>query len=524
MPSVKTISFGTGNGDLEAQQMELQRRQAMIDALRRNASTPQETQIVSGRAIPQGKLGMFSQLAQIAASAYGQKKVDEKQADIGAQKRERMAAVLAKMNPNSEQATLGATPQASMAGDAPADPEMNRRWEQATAAYEFNPTLGADLMKNILTQTDEQKNMRAQGIDPQKMGAAKFAEALKKGRTEATPGTTIYDGDMKPMVTAPDFKSGFAGGFGPNGQPTMAAIPGSEVIAQQAGQVKAAEAGAQAGFDMVTVNTPQGPQMMTRQQAAAMAGGQPQQAPAAQQQGAQGFPAGTQMPAPTPGVQPRSEILQQEMAAIMARPDSDPRKAGDLAAIRREIGPGQQTTPGIKLQTDAQREAETSAVRTAYAVEQARLLAAQAPEELAKIKGAKTTVELLKMAEPLLDIATGSTVGSLRDKAGNMVGHSSKSSQAAAQLAVIGAGLTSRIEKQPGPTSDKDMALYKEAAGNLGDPTIPAGQKREAAKTIMRINQAILDDAQGGTAAKTVSANKDSGAVRKYNPATGRIE
>ena len=40
------------------------------------------------------------------------------------------------------------------------------------------------------------------------------------------------------------------------------------------------------------------------------------------------------------------------------------------------------------------------------------------------------------------------------------------------------------MPKMSGPQSDKDVALYKEMAGKLGDPTVPSSQKRNAMQTL----------------------------------------
>jgi hypothetical protein len=43
-----------------------------------------------------------------------------------------------------------------------------------------------------------------------------------------------------------------------------------------------------------------------------------------------------------------------------------------------------------------------------------------------------------------------------------------------------------------GPQSDKDVALYREMAGRIGDPTVPAAEKRAAVATIRSLQQKYL--------------------------------
>ena len=43
------------------------------------------------------------------------------------------------------------------------------------------------------------------------------------------------------------------------------------------------------------------------------------------------------------------------------------------------------------------------------------------------------------------------------------------------------------MPKMSGPQSDKDVAMYRQMAGAIGDPTIPADQKLAAMQTIREI-------------------------------------
>jgi hypothetical protein len=44
------------------------------------------------------------------------------------------------------------------------------------------------------------------------------------------------------------------------------------------------------------------------------------------------------------------------------------------------------------------------------------------------------------------------------------------------------------MPKMSGPQSDKDVLLYKQMAGQIGDPTIPAARKQAAMNTINELN------------------------------------
>jgi hypothetical protein len=137
-----------------------------------------------------------------------------------------------------------------------------------------------------------------------------------------------------------------------------------------------------------------------------------------------------------------------------------------------------------------------------------------------KLQDAKDVIELLSDAEKLIPTGTSSGVGTVRDAVLSAVGMSTGAGDAAAQLKTIGGLLTSKMPKMSGPQSDKDVALYKEMAGKLGDPTVPVSQKLAALKTIREINQRYLDaNAYPGTNDRT-----GGGKIKQYNPATGRLE
>src|SRR6185436_3325468 len=103
-----------------------------------------------------------------------------------------------------------------------------------------------------------------------------------------------------------------------------------------------------------------------------------------------------------------------------------------------------------------------------------------------KIADAQSVLGLLDEATPYIGSATGSTVGNLRDAALGIVGRSTAAGQDAARVAAIGGQLVSKQPKMSGPQSDKDVQLYREMAGRIGDPTVPPAVKQAAAETIRR--------------------------------------
>lgn len=106
-----------------------------------------------------------------------------------------------------------------------------------------------------------------------------------------------------------------------------------------------------------------------------------------------------------------------------------------------------------------------------------------------KVNDAKDVLSLLDDAEKLVDKATSSYAGAASDQALRAFGVSTGGAEAAAQLRALEGSLISKMPKMSGPQSDKDVLLYKQMAGQIGDPTIPAGTKKAAMKTIREINE-----------------------------------
>jgi len=102
-------------------------------------------------------------------------------------------------------------------------------------------------------------------------------------------------------------------------------------------------------------------------------------------------------------------------------------------------------------------------------------------------RDAKNALKVIAQAEGLLDKATGSYGGVAADEVARVFGVSTPGARGAAQLKALEGELISKMPKMAGPQSDKDVLLYKQMAGQIGDPTIPADTKRSALEAIKQI-------------------------------------
>jgi len=102
--------------------------------------------------------------------------------------------------------------------------------------------------------------------------------------------------------------------------------------------------------------------------------------------------------------------------------------------------------------------------------------------------------DLAKQAEKLLPLGHGSGIGKAAGGLANIVGFPSERNAVDAQLKVIGAGLTASVPRMQGPQSDKDVAMYKEAAGEVGNAGLPMNVRMAALQTVKNINKKYAPD------------------------------
>jgi hypothetical protein len=117
-----------------------------------------------------------------------------------------------------------------------------------------------------------------------------------------------------------------------------------------------------------------------------------------------------------------------------------------------------------------------------------------------KSSDANDTLSILEEVKKILPTATSSLVGSKVDQGLAAVGLSTSGADASTQLKILGNSLVMKVPRMQGPQSDKDVQLYKEAAGNIGDETKPISQRMAAVSTIEKLNKkyATVNSSTGG--------------------------
>lgn len=123
-----------------------------------------------------------------------------------------------------------------------------------------------------------------------------------------------------------------------------------------------------------------------------------------------------------------------------------------------------------------------------------------------------------KAGELLGQSPTGSGVGAGVDALGRMVGITSDSAKKAAELDTLSGWMVANVPRMEGPQSNFDVQNYQTMAAKVGDRTVPVQERVAALNALQGLQEKYKHLNQGSTSASGAST------VRKFNPATGRIE
>ncbi|MFL4437598.1 hypothetical protein [Acinetobacter baumannii] len=125
---------------------------------------------------------------------------------------------------------------------------------------------------------------------------------------------------------------------------------------------------------------------------------------------------------------------------------------------------------------------------------------------------------VLDEIQGILPQATASYAGRGIDLLARGVGLATPGDVATGKLGTLGGQLVALMPKMSGPQSDKDVAMYKQMAGQLDDPTIPLQVRQAALETIRSLNNKYAE--MNTQRAATVPYRNDaSGSTQPQNQA-----
>lgn len=496
-----TQSGGYADYDLENQQLE--RRRKMAEMLAMNAQKPYGAgQMVGNVYVPTH----WTQHAAQALNGYTadreMERLDARQKDIGVKYQRDLADTIRMAN----EARLGSPAKPEQAPLTPGDDEGNVNPNiPATPAVPGSVAKFAEIMMRhpatmpmgMQAQMDDMKRQQlvaalgggqggtaqggtapSGGAQPSGVGGAAggvpmaaWLAADPSGKlymeklAEQNKPVPLREGDLvRPdangvygsVYSQPKLASGMQPVRGPNGQVTGAqAIPGyAEGAAQIASGEAGARAAAQAGQEMVTVNTPQGPRMMTKAQAVQMSGGNAPQSPWV-------------------GLEPIGEF--QGDPAVIAQQINSIKDPADRAAAARAFNnqmSGLKTTgktPGIALESPEQQKTQTviaEGLGKAYnSIQESGFSANQKITKFARLGDTLNGLETGKLSPAGFEIAAyAKSLGfNINDKLPNAEAANALSREIALEMRNPsgGAGM-------PGAMSDADRNYLESMVAGLG--------------------------------------------------------
>jgi hypothetical protein len=130
-----------------------------------------------------------------------------------------------------------------------------------------------------------------------------------------------------------------------------------------------------------------------------------------------------------------------------------------------------------------------------------------------------TIAELENISKPggLISKSTGSSLGQGVDWAAKQIGIATPGAIATARLKPIADMVLKMVPRFEGPQSDRDVASYNAAAGDLANPDLPVQTRQAAAKEIARLmrtrrDQFVMNNT-GGAAGPSAGAPSGGGVI-----------
>lgn len=189
-----------------------------------------------------------------------------------------------------------------------------------------------------------------------------------------------------------------------------------------------------------------------------------------------------------------------------------PQALGQIAGVKSEAE--QQGKKNVDLTMDP---------KIARTTEAAKVAGLQEGKNAVKTIQAPNTLGVLDQIEKLLPKATsGGLNTNMRDLAAYF-NYPTESSKIDTQIAPLASVILANVPRFEGPQSDRDVAEYKKAAGDLANSNIPAEARLSALQSLRSLNQKYVEQGNPAPAAPAPSPSSSSPMEGKTatNPQTG---
>lgn len=431
--------------DTSADQRAIERQRRLMEALQAQSMQPDHQQTAGGYVVRQSALSPLAKIAMAFASQYGQQRADQQEKDLLGRRRQELSDWVGKMPQASAEVSKTSFDMASVGQDGMDEPPIeglsNEKLtvKQPTSADKLKWALGG------ITSGDS----AAAGI-----GQAFVADALKKREA-----LKVDRGDRIDFIDPDTYEV--------KASMPKAATPDARMRSDtEVYKHGTASAGAQLGAD-----TSRRGQDLTRQSSIEGHGvtirGQDMSQQTARY--THDTPSGSTLSsnATTRRGQDMTDSRARELNAITQEGNrtqilDDPTRGPILVDKRTGVGRPAVSPSGQPIASQVQAKQEF---------------------------GSRAAIPVLDEADKLIGKATGSYIGAGADLAARTVGYSTGGAQGIAQLRVLEGKLMSVQPRMEGPQSDKDVMLYRQMAGQIGDPTVPADTKKAALSTIRQLHE-----------------------------------
>jgi hypothetical protein len=211
-------------------------------------------------------------------------------------------------------------------------------------------------------------------------------------------------------------------------------------------------------------------------------------------------PGGTMLNVPKAAEGQQLQFSPTGVASAFAVPNAAEITAKQMELESRAKARGE---AGYRLQETATGPNQVPELRT---VEQIANAATGGTPLLAKpdvkTENARDILTLTDEANKFLGTASSGRLQNIVTGALEVPGISTKASQSDAQLRAIAGQLISKMPRMEGPQSNIDVEMYRQAAGDIANPNIPADTRKAAIVTIRTLNEkyANPNQAQGQNA------------------------
>lgn len=485
MAGIQQVSFTSPGGGYDADVTEIERRRKMAEMLQAQASQPIEQQTAGGWVVPISPTQGFAKVVQGAmggienqrAQALAKQLRERQQADVQGDMSAYINALKGRPAVSSE-----LTPQEYQQSSEYGPPNVDRQAQPAIPAGRIDPSLISQLKTPQMQQFAMQQLMTQMTPQEEKFGH--------------TPQIEIINGQPHSVLYGDRGTRKVIGAITPRDKFNTQTADKTAELAQAERHYNSLSANQQQQLAMEAARLGISVQQLILDRARAA-----NQGLQTQFETGSGVVPGMPTLPQIPQVPQRPQIPQapqgsyaptQNLNSPINQPGAFPAAPAPRPMAPQPVAPQpvaspQPATPGQRpLSPQKEQELEVARRKQIQEMENKRSF------NMGGVNDALNTAERIlsggqkdgKLGGKPSVAPTQSMLGSAADWLGSVVGYAPEGAAEADQLRSIGGSLVAKMPRMEGPQSDKDVQLYREMAGQIGDATLPVSRRLAALKIV----------------------------------------